>query len=413
MSYQLVYILLWQDVNSPLVWSQTFDQAQKQSEVSSEHKPQSVSIWIITPLRFCLEKNEQMKIATLRMRCPGITISLIPEVNRLHDFPSSLFLNYYRSKLHEARIVFHFRGEATLLHFTRQYKKRSNDVYILDVRGYWPAEWLYERGIEDIDHIPDQYQTVFEQTNNDLKSALQLASGIITVSENLAKLLRELVPSIPAINVVPCAVGSLRERSKRDRIRESLGVKPNEKLLVYSGGYARYQHLEDLTIPFFDLLLKLSTNTKVLILSHDMDKIMNIIREKSKNLDRFIFRKVPQSEVGDYLTACDLGFLLRKETLVNTVAQPVKVGEYLSAGVPVCVQGEVGGVTEQLIRYQAGICVHVAGKNQEQWHVQANLAFEFLKVDHSKNAQSLAYDFFTWDRNVIRQRKYYYRIFES
>jgi glycosyltransferase involved in cell wall biosynthesis len=413
MNYNLCYILLWQDVNLPLVLSQTFDQAQKQTEVYGEHRPKSISVWIMTPLRFCLGKNERMKIATLRMRCPGVTISLIPEVNRLHDFPSSLFLNFYRNKLHEARIVFHFRGEATLLHFTRQYKKRSNDVYLLDVRGYWPAEWLYERGIEDINHIPDQYQTVFEQTNNHLKNALQLASGIITVSENLAKLLRELVPSIPAINVVPCAVGSLRDRSKRDRIRESLGVKPNEKLLVYSGGYARYQHLEDLTIPFFDLLLNLSAHTRVLILSQDMDSIRNIIREKANNHDRFIYRKVPQSEVGDYLTACDLGFLLRKESLVNTVAQPVKVGEYLAAGVPVCVQGEVGGVTEQLIRYQAGITVHVAGKNEEEWHDQANLVLEFLKVDHSKNAQSLANDFFIWEKNVIRQREYYYRIFES
>jgi glycosyltransferase involved in cell wall biosynthesis len=397
MNYQLIYVLLWQDVNLPLVFSQTFDQAQKQAEVSGDNQPQIVSVWIMTPLRFCMGKNERMKIATLRKRCPGVTISLIPEVNRLNDFPSSLFLNYYRSKLPEARIVFHFRGEATLLHFTRQYKKRSNDVYILDVRGYWPAEWLYERGIEDIDHIPDQYQTVFEQTNNDLKKALQLASGIITVSENLAKLLRELVPSIPVINVVPCAVGSISNRSKRDRIRESLGVKPEDKLLVYSGGYARYQHLEDLTIPYFDLLLTLSAHTSVLILSQDMDSIRNIVNEKAKNQDRFIFCKVPQSEVGDYLTACDLGFLLRKESLVNTVAQPVKVGEYLAAGVPVCVQGEVGGVTEKLKRYQAGIAVYVADKNEEEWHDQANLV--------------LANDFFIWEKNVIRQREYYYRIF--
>lgn len=413
MNYDLIYILFWDQVILPLVSSQTFDQAQKQTEVEGELKPGTVSVWVMTPLRFYIGREERSIVKGLKLRCPGIKIHLLPEVNRLDNFPLTFFLKFQREKLLASKVVFHFRGEATLNHFVKHYSKRTNDSFILDVRGYWPAEILYARGIEDIENLSENLATVYDQEKRRLQKALELADGVITVSQNLSNLLKKIVPTLPEINIVPCSVHSIQGRHSREKIRQSLGVADDEKLLVYSGGYARYQHLEDLTIPFIELILRQSEQVKVLILSQDMLKIQQIVKAATEYYDRYIFRKVDQIEVGDYLSACDLGFLLRRESLVNTVAQPVKIGEYLAAGVPVCVQGEVGGVTEKLINYNAGLSVDLVDQSEEVWLKHSYRVLSCLKSNNVKQAQLLARDYFLWDRNVVKQRHYYKNILKS
>ncbi|MEZ5050569.1 MAG: hypothetical protein R2766_13065 [Saprospiraceae bacterium] len=407
MKYDLIFVLLWQHIELPLVHSQTLDQAQKQSEIGKELKPKSVSVWIMTPLRFCLGSKQLGMLKKMRLRCPGINIQLFPEINRLNNFPLYLFLKYHRKKMLGDRVVFHFRGEETINHFTRHYRKLDDDSFFLDVRGYWPAELLYANGVEDIEKLSSDWATIYDLEKRKLRVALGSADGVITVSQNLANLLKEIESALPEINVIPCSVSAVHARANRDKIRQSLRVESTEKLLVYSGGYARYQHLEDLTIPFINLILQNSEHAKVLILSQDMLRIQQIVKAKTSFYERFIFRKVEQIEVADYLSACDLGLLLRKESLVNIVAQPVKVGEYLAAGVPVCVEGEVGGVTSELMSYEAGLAIHIADRNKEEWIMHAQRVLNFLEVDHSRNAQLLAQKYFLWDRNVLKQRQYY------
>ena len=411
MDYHLVFILLWQDVKLPLVQSQTFDQAQVQSQFNGDKKPRSVSVWIFTPFRFLLNEVDQKMIRQLRARCHGVAIRLIPEINRLNNFPSKWFLKLFKRQHENVPTVFHFRGESSFHHFNQQFTKRVSDIFVLDVRGYWPAEFLYMEGIEDESVIPPGQLAAYNQSVNALITALEAADGVITVSKNLESLLRELCSGVGQINVVPCGVSALHDFSSRNSTRLLLGVSENDTLLVYSGGYARYQHLEDLVVPFFRLLLSLDSNIKILILSQDVEKIRELVMKEDAD-GRFIFKTAPQAEVANYLSACDLGFLLRKESLVNRLAQPVKVGEYLAAGVPVCVEGEVGGVTEKLVTYGAGISIHISTVPKEHWFAQAELVLAFLKRNHAHQAQSLALDYFLWNKNIVKQREYYSSIFE-
>jgi len=403
MPYRLVFVVLWQDVLLPLVQSQTFDQAQSQSETRGENKPQSVEVWVLTPLRYCIDRQSRNQIARLRRRCPGIVIRLIPEVNRLNDFPSGLVSRWHAQG--NLPIVFHFRGEASLLKFAVQYQRRNVDRFVVDVRGYWPAEFLFQHGFEESAQAPENLRQTHDRFKSDLVKALQMADGIVTVSENLKTLLHELAGSEKPSHVIPCCVRSLADRSHRDRIRQELQVGVEERLLVYSGGYARYQHLEDLTIPLFKQLLA-DPQVRVLIISQDMQRIEAIVNQIAPELrSRFIFKSVPQEEVAKLLTACDLGFLIRKETLVNKVAQPVKVGEYLSAGVPVCVEGEVGGVTDLLLSKDAGVSIRISGV--EDWSFEVLRILEFLNEQHSSQAAELASLVFLWPKAVERQRRLY------
>jgi hypothetical protein len=75
---------------------------------------------------------------------------------------------------------------------------------------------------------------------------------------------------------------------------------------------------------------------------------------------------VPQSQVADYLVAADAGFLLRDASSVNRVSVPVKIGEYLAAGVPVVVSSIEQWVDDVFDRNAAALVVEWFGQPSAQ-----------------------------------------------
>lgn len=392
--------------------SQTFDQAQKQAEIEGNDRPESVSVWVLSPFRVVFDRQNWSFLRDVQKRCPNVSIRSFYGINRFNNFPLKRLLKSALRR-HRLPVVFHFRTEASVIRFSSNSSKRSSDRYIVDVRGYWPAELLYSAGIDDpgADGISSRLMNFYSQAKRNLRQALSLSDGVITVSVNLASLLRNKFDlGDKPIQVVPCCVSRIDDGSRRISIRKEMGVEANEKLLAYSGGYARYQHLEDMVIPFFKILLEKDEKIRVLILSHALEKIKPIV--DAHNLPRrVLFMEASQEDVAAYLSGCDLGFLIRKPTLVNTVAQPVKVAEYLAAGVPVCVEGEVGGVTEKLVALSAGLSVNISGQ-EEDWDHAAERVLAFLSEnnDSRQNARILARDYFLWESNILRQRNFYREI---
>ena len=112
--------------------------------------------------------------------------------------------------------------------------------------------------------------------------------------------------------------------TSRKSIRAELNLKNNEMLMIFaSGGTAAWQNN--------DIIVKLA-NTGI--------KVLNLSRLEIKNknvLNRF----VPYSEVPKYLSAADISFIWRDNSLVNKVASPVKISEYMACGLPIVHNGTV------------------------------------------------------------------------
>ncbi len=62
--------------------------------------------------------------------------------------------------------------------------------------------------------------------------------------------------------------------------------------------------------------------------------------------DRIIFKNVPHSEIKHYLANSDLGIVLRDDNIVNRVAAPTKIAEYLTSGIPILYSGDIGILTD-------------------------------------------------------------------
>ena len=138
----------------------------------------------------------------------------------------------------------------------------------------------------------------------------------------------------------------------RRAIRESLGVKDAEILLVYSGSLGpQYCVPEMMTV--FEGVSRREQGARLLILTGNPEYIngMNI----SPSLrERIIMKTAPFSEVPLYLGAADAGLAIRASSPSMKGVAPVKLGEYLMCGLPVIVSKGIGD-TESFLSGQKAV----------------------------------------------------------
>ncbi len=161
----------------------------------------------------------------------------------------------------------------------------------------------------------------FLETKYGLKNTVTIPTYVDTSHFNFSKSLRQLY---------------------RERLRIS-----DRTVLIYSGGVAPWQRIEDVVV----LFLKLKENMGdlfMLFLTQEPARLRKTIAGRI-HMDDLYVGQAPHSEVAGYLCAADVGVLLRKDTLTNQVAAPIKFSEYMCCGLP-CILSKNIGDTAQVIR---------------------------------------------------------------
>lgn len=116
------------------------------------------------------------------------------------------------------------------------------------------------------------------------------------------------------------------------KLRERLELPLGKVLAIYSGNFQPWQEPELLSF-FAEYIAQYSERIQFVVISNDTRAKAYI-----KN-SRTILRGANGSEVFEYLRAADAGLLLRRPTLLNRVADPTKLGEYLYCGVTILASG--------------------------------------------------------------------------
>jgi hypothetical protein len=218
---------------------------------------------------------------------------------------------------------FHVRGEMLSYHIKciARLLKINNYQLLTDVRGVSVEE------VKEFSTINEFLKSIKIVNYKKALRSLQSDRNISVVSESLKSYLYEKY-SINNANIVvnSCIVSSSFKFSseKRVLIRKELCITENEILIVFTtAGSANWQR-NDMIIEVAEKGFKV-LNLSKLIISH-------------KNI---INKFLPYNEMPDYLSASDIAFIWRDESVVNKVSAPVKFSEYIACGLPVIHNGTV------------------------------------------------------------------------
>jgi hypothetical protein len=409
-SYHLVHIVGGGEHKTPLVASQVFDRAQVQATTDGPGRPLSVSVWVIVPMRVAFEKESNAIISSLRKRCPDIKIEVIAGINRFNNWPGNGKINRLRNALN-GKTVFHARGEMFINWSLMIKKKHPQDAIVLDIRGFYPLErFINDHHIVEVSDMTDAQKQMYFKDLQRLQYAVDHADALTTVSEPLRDYLIQQVKAGPETAVIPCCVKNTVPDNRREKVRQILNI-ADKTAILYLGGVHKNQYLEELGIPFIQSALSLSDKYAGVFITQNKDKMMQLITKSRLDMDRIRVISVPQNEVADYLTGMDIGLLLRAPSKQNNFSQPVKFGEYLSAGIPVVLEEGTGNIGAMLNKYQIGYVVKLTDKSrQSDFDAEVKKALDWYQEHKNEvrtNTKNFVDDCYTWKANVQNERNIY------
>lgn len=118
------------------------------------------------------------------------------------------------------------------------------------------------------------------------------------------------------------------------------------RLVIYAGGLQPWQRVNEM----LDAVAACQARFRFLFLTGEPDKLRAQLRERGLtgvDVDSVLATKIP-----DYLQTASLGFILRDDSIINRVACPTKLVEYLRFGVvPIVEEPHIGDFSELGYQY--------------------------------------------------------------
>lgn len=185
--------------------------------------------------------------------------------------------------------------------------------------------------------ISSKYMYQSEQT------MLRRCDLVITVTNRQYELFGTNTPYVK-FPMIPSGI-FFDEANHRESIRKELCIDNSADIYAYSGGADKWQMCEE-TIRFYKKIEEQKQNTVLLILSN-AKKIFQEFATKYK-LNNYIITSVKYKDMPKYLDACDFGFCLRQDIIVNRVASPTKIYEYLARNVKPIITDCIGDFSTEL-----------------------------------------------------------------
>lgn len=188
--------------------------------------------------------------------------------------------------------------------------------------------------------------------------------------------------------IIPCTFQP--QTPKIDINRDKFGFKASDIIMVFSGTNSLW-HSFDLMIKNIKIVLNTNSNVKCLILSND-SSVLEALKTNYK--DRIISSWVQHKEVMSVLKLCDYGYVYREDKTTNKVASPVKVAEYLGAGLKVI-------ISKNIIDYSNIIKDNNLGFNIDE--INKDLKLDPVSVQEKNRISDFAVDNFSKNSTVIKK----------
>ena len=242
--------------------------------------------------------------------------------------------------------IFHTREEILAWHLLNILNESHHHKILPDVRGANMEEVKQFFGFNSI-----RQRFKLSNYKKAIKS-LNKVKKISVVSDSLKIYLVEkfgLNPENIVINSCLAGKHFKINYEKREEVRQQLNLENDDVLLVFSsGGIAQWQDNE---------VLKAFIRNGI--------KLLNLSKREIKH-DKVINKFVDYYDIPDYLNAADIAVLWRGESVVNKVASPVKISEYLCCGLPVITNDSIDLVKEVIEENDVGLILNTIDQFNEE-----------------------------------------------
>lgn len=222
--------------------------------------------------------------------------------------------------------------------YIRRWMPEGTVKILLDMQGSFEEQIAYSSRqsmpLNYFKYVVKQY--LFYQ-------ALNYADGIIVVTDVLGSYCRKYVKKSRREKLktyrIRCGINEILDDgfrlSSQEGIRKEWGIRDTTPVLVFSGYRMHWQKIDDIIALFKkcdrtgeDVFFAFFCNT-------DPDFEASLKQEFPRG--NYIVTYLSFAEYFRHLCACDAGFLMRDDNLVNRVAFPNKFSDYLNAGLLVAV----------------------------------------------------------------------------
>lgn len=158
--------------------------------------------------------------------------------------------------------------------------------------------------------------------------------------------------------------------------------------LAYCGSSWAWQNLEEV-FALFSRLLGIDSKMRMLVLVDDPAVAAGVAAGIPP--ESLLITKVKGSDVPAMLLKCRAGLVLRDDSLINRVAAPIKIGEYLSAGMKVVYTGSIGSIKDLLSECPAAAACLINAASASAEEIIRSIAAP---------VESEVPDYFTWKRHL-------------
>ena len=130
---------------------------------------------------------------------------------------------------------------------------------------------------------------------------------------------------------------------KLEEIRRTEQWQESDYVITYVGSTNAWQSTAQL-VDIIEKASRLSDRVRFMVLTNGDIPALKPLKEKLKN--RLTITSVKHSMMKYYLAISDMGIVIRDRNIVNRVAAPTKIAEYLTNGLKILYSGEIGIITD-------------------------------------------------------------------
>ncbi|MEK6322358.1 MAG: hypothetical protein AABN33_11815 [Acidobacteriota bacterium] len=231
--------------------------------------------------------------------------------------------------------------------------------------------------------------------------AVNSADAVVAVSEPLARKLQQAMGGEQKlVAVIPCCVERpLFSCSARQGMRRTLGLSDDELLFVHTSTEERWEAF-DQVLDFFRAAYLRQRSRMLFLTTLDPSVVTASLSTNDPLLKALIIRKARPDEVSEYLSAADVGLLLRRPHETFRVANPIKFAEFLGAGLALVVSQNIG-TTNQIVEAQKLGVIVPEYSNSSAINEAAECLITMMKHDPDAlraRAIEVCKELYVWDR---------------